>query len=71
MNDIEYLKEPVVRGLVEILMSEEGMVLPEALELLSSTKTFDSLMDEKTGLYRESPSYVYELVSEETSSQQK
>ena len=65
MTDIEYLQQSVMRGLEEILVSERGMTLVQAMELMRSSKTLVLLMDSETGLYRESPSYVYELVKEE------
>ncbi len=66
MTDEEYLKESVVRGLVEILVAERGMNIPKALETVRKSRTFDLLMDGETCLYRESPSYVYELMREES-----
>ena len=66
MTDIEYLQQSVTRGLQEILVSEQGMTIAEALELLRASRTFALVMDESTGLYRESPSYVYEYLAEET-----
>ena len=65
MTDIEYLQQSVTRGLQEILISEQGLTIAEALELLRTSRTFALVMDESTGLYRESPSYVYEYLAEE------
>ena len=68
MTDTEFLTQSVTRGLIEILMAEQGMPFTEALEMLRKSRTFSLLMDEKTGLYRESPSYVYEFLKEELES---
>ena len=65
MTDSEYLQQSVMRGLEEILVSEKSMSLPQAMELLRKSKTFALLMDVHTCLYRESPSYVYELLMDE------
>ncbi len=65
MNDVEYLQQSVTRGLEEILMTERGMSLVQALELLRTSRAFALLMDDETCLYRESPSYVYELLKDE------
>lgn len=65
MMDREFLEESATRGLVELLMDERGMTLTEALGVLSNSRTLDRLLDEETGLYRESPAYIFEILSEE------
>lgn len=65
MTDVEFLKESVVRGLAEILIVERGMSLVGALDAIRPSRTFDLLMEDETGLYRESPSYVYQFLKEE------
>lgn len=70
MTDAEYLAQSVTRGLIEILMVERGMSFGEALTTLRNSKAFGLLMDEETGLYRESPSYVYEFLKEELASKE-
>lgn len=65
MSNVEYLQQSVTRGLEEILITERGLSLAQALELLRTSKMFALLIDSKTGLYRESPSYVYELLKDE------
>ena len=64
MSDIEFLKEAVTRKLVEYLMEDRHIGVSQALDLLQSSRTFSLLMDEKTGLYRESPAHVYEYLKE-------
>ena len=68
MTDVEFLTQSVTRGLTEILMAEHGMSLTEALNVLRNSKTFSLLTDEETRLYRESPSYVYEILRDELES---
>lgn len=64
MSDIEFLQESALRGLVEIIMAEREASLAQALEAVRKSHVFELLMDETTGLYRESPSYLYELYLE-------
>ena len=65
MSDFEYLTQSVTRGLIEILMIERHLSLSEALATLRSSHTFQLLLDEQTGLYRESAAYVYVMLCEE------
>ncbi|MDD5862074.1 MAG: hypothetical protein PUD15_05865 [Prevotella sp.] len=41
------------------------MDIPSALNVVYNSKTFSFLQDKNTGLYVESPSYVYELLKKE------
>ena len=66
MSDIEFLQESALRGPVEIIMTEHGASLAQALETVRKSHAFELLMDESTKLYRESPSYLYELYLEDT-----
>ena len=70
MTDVEFLQQSVIRGLEEILVSEVGMTITESLELLRDSSTLALLLDEQTGLYRESASYVYEYLKDEPCMQQ-
>lgn len=65
MNDVAYLQEAVTRELAMFLMEDRGMSLRDALEAVRGSRTFAQLMSEGTGLYRESPAYVYEYLKEE------
>lgn len=65
MTDKEFLEESLTKGLIEILMDEWELSLPEALAALSGSATFARVLDEETGLYRESPAYVFEMLTEE------
>ncbi|MDO4291534.1 MAG: hypothetical protein Q4C41_09955 [Eggerthellaceae bacterium] len=65
MNDVEFLQESVCDGLVRLLVEKRGTSVPEAFSRLQATKTLSLVMDEETGLYRESPAYVYTILAEE------
>ena len=63
--DVDYLKQAVVREMVAYLMEDRGLDLESAMEAVSRSSTMSKVLDERTGLYRESPAYVYEFLKEE------
>lgn len=65
MNEVAYLTEAVTRSLIEMLMGDRGLDVLQATRMLNETDTFAKLLDERTGLYRESPAYVYEFLKRE------
>ena len=65
MNEVSYLQQASLRGMAEFLMEDRSISLPEALEVLSRSKTFEKVMDAKTGLYFCSPAHSYEYLKGE------
>lgn len=61
-NKIHYLIEGISKDIVVYLMEEENMDLPDALNLLHNSETFEKLSDISTGLYLESSAYVYDVL---------
>ena len=59
MSTIDYMNECTVRDLVLMLMDERGMSLHEALDTVYNSETYAKLMDSTTGLYFQSPVYIY------------
>ena len=59
MSTIDYMNECTVRDLVLMLMDERGMSLHEALDTVYNSETYAKLTDSKTGLYFQSPVYIY------------
>lgn len=57
----EWLIESAIAGIVKIIMEEEGVGMPEAMDAFFSSSLGDALADRETGLYLESPAYLYEL----------
>ena len=57
--------ERVTQDLIAFLVDDKSVVIEEAMKLLYSSMTFEKLSDSDTGLYRESSSYVYELLKDE------
>jgi hypothetical protein len=59
------LIEGVIQDLVKFLCEETNMPIEEALEMVYNSIVFEKLSQADTGLYRESSSYVYELLKDE------
>ncbi len=58
---MEYLTQDVVAEMV----SELGLDMKTALYTFYTSRTGKAVLDVKTGLYRESPAYILELLQRE------
>ena len=65
MSTIDYMNECTVRDLVLMLMDERGMSLHEALDTVYNSETYAKLIDPATGLYFQSPAYIYSYLDKE------
>jgi hypothetical protein len=65
MNEFKYLTECMTRDLIEMLMARKSMSLKEAFDALYTSETFEKLQDCRSGLYFQSPGYVYSFLEEE------
>ncbi len=64
-NDFKYLKEALAVDLAELLSHDFGLSVAKALEVLYNSQTYNKLTDPKTGLYFQSPGYVYSFLRSE------
>lgn len=64
-EQIELMKEEMYADLVEIIMGEWNCSMIEAMATLYNSETFQRLQDTKTGLYYQSPGYVYDFLNNE------
>lgn len=64
-QQIQIMKDDLTVQLAENLMNEFGYSTQEALDVLYTSETFDLLQDEETGLYYQSPGYVYSFLQNE------
>ncbi len=64
-NNARYLFEGISADVVRYLVERDGMELPEAISVFHNSETFSKLEDFETGLYIESPAYVYDLLKSE------
>ena len=67
MNDdnSRYLFEGISADVVRYLVERDGMELTEAISAFHNSETFSRLEDFDTGLYIESPAYIYDLLKSE------
>jgi len=63
-NRFEYLKTFLVAGVVQIISEEEHLSLKESFSKFYRSPIAEKLENKKTGLYLESPAYIYELYRE-------
>lgn len=61
----EQMIEYMVEDLIEIHCEEQNIEYDIAMYKLYHSKVFEKVQDPKTGLYRERPAYVYELLKDE------
>ena len=65
MDKKQQMMEYMVQDLVEMLMEAQGIEYDIAMYTIYSSQIYEKLTDAETGLYRESPSYVYGLLQDE------
>ena len=64
---VRQLTRSAVSRLVEKVMKEESLPLADALRKVYDSKLFGQINDEETGLYREGPVFLYDMLCEEQS----
>ena len=62
---VRQLTRSAISRLVEMVMKEKGLSLPDALRKVYDSRLFGLINDAETGLYREGPVYIYEMLCEE------
>ncbi len=64
-NNAQFLFEGISSDVVRYLVERDRMSLPEAISAFHNSETFSKLEDFETGLYIESPAYVYDMLISE------
>ncbi len=64
-NNFDFLVEYISARLAEWLMRDKNVGIEEALLLIHNSETFEKLCERDTGLYIESPAFVYGILKEE------
>lgn len=59
------LRRSAIVQLIEQVMKEEGVSLSDAVKVVYSSRLYGLIEDEATGLYREGPVYLYDMLCEE------
>ena len=65
MGKAQQMVEYMVQDLVEMLTEARGIEYDEAMRIIYASDVYEKLIDTETGLYRESPGYVYGLLQDE------
>lgn len=65
MGKEQQMVEYMVQDLVEMLTEVCGIEYDEAMRIIYASDIYEKLTDTETGLYRESPGYVYGLLQDE------
>ena len=65
MDDKQQMIEYMVQDLVEMVSETQGIEYDLAMRSLYDSAVYEKLLDVETGLYRESPAYVYGLLQDE------
>lgn len=66
-GQIKMMQEDMYVKLIQILMEKYGYTLEKAMDTLYNSETFARLQDANTGLYYQSPGYVYSFLNSELS----
>ena len=62
----EWMKNDMVMKLASLLIEDHKAVdVPSALATVMNSETYERLIDEQTGLYYQSPRYVYDYLKNE------
>ena len=59
------LRRSAITLLIEWVMKKELVSLPDAMKIVYDSKLYGLIEDELTGLYREGPVYLYDMLCEE------
>ena len=65
MGKEQQMMEYMVQDLVEMLTETQNIEYDIAMCTVYGSEIYEKLVDVETGLYRESPSYVYGLLQDE------
>ena len=65
MSKQEQLVEYIIQDIVDMFSSDQNIEYDEAMNKFYNSEVFEKLVDKETGLYLESPEYVYDLFKDE------
>ena len=64
-QEFDFMVQSVTTDLITILTKEKHLSISKAFDILYQSKTFAKLLDANTGLYYQSPRYIYSYLVEE------
>ena len=59
------LIEYIIQDIVDMLATDQNIEYDDAMNKFYNSEIFEKLQDKETGLYLESPEYVYDLFRDE------
>lgn len=65
MSKQEQLIEYAIQEIIYLITEEQNMAYDKAMEKFYNSEIFEKLQDTETGLYLESPAYIYDLFKDE------
>ena len=66
MNELSEIKADMVKNLAILLMNKnKDMKMNDALAIVFNSDTYQKVMDDKAGLYYQSPRYVFSSLANE------
>ena len=65
--EFRYLKESLSKDLIAMLMDKQGLDMESAFKKYYTSQTYQNIINPETGLYFQSPGYVYSYLEEELS----
>lgn len=63
--EFQYLKESLSKDLIAMLMEKKSMGMEEAFRCYYGSETYIKITNPETGLYFQSPGYVFSYLEEE------
>lgn len=61
----KYLVNKAVDKMTEYLIQDYNLSIEQALDFIYNSDTYQKLTNKETGLYIESPDYIYQLLNKE------
>ncbi len=65
MSDREFLIEANIQDVLKYIIVDFGLSITEAMRKFYVSEVFEKLQNKDTGLYLESPAYIYDLYQNE------
>jgi len=65
MSEIDYMNECMARDVISMLVEKKNLSISEAMDVFYNSKTFENLINTETGLYFQSPVYIYDVLNKE------
>lgn len=65
MSEIDYMNECMARDVITMLVEKKNLSIAEAMDVFYNSKTFENLINTETGLYFQSPVYIYDVLNKE------